>query len=165
MLVQFVSRHYSDKLGNPSEKQVGMKRLLILGFTAGNTKTVFEVVDGFLNIHSDFVGGIPFGRTADRTGIGAQVFLGINIKHPAAGGDSVQGFSQWQTRLLLPVVLSYSHFIFGHTNFMVGSPQRRWDLLPSRFIGRDGSLGQQGTPSLFSGQSDSGREILPLRGM
>ena len=65
MLAQFVSRHYSDKLGNPSEKQVGMKRLLILGFTAGNTKTVFEVVDGFLNIHSDFVGGIPFGRTAD----------------------------------------------------------------------------------------------------
>ena len=164
MLVQFVSRHYSDKLGNPSEKQVGMKRLLILGFTAGNTKTVFEVVDGFLNIHSDFVGGIPFGRTADRTRICAQVFLGINIKHPAAG-DSVQGFSQWQTRLLLPVVLSYSHFIFGHTNFMVGSPQRRWDLLPSRFIGRDGSLGQQGTPSLFSGQSDPGREILPLRGM
>ena len=86
MLAQFVSRHYSDKLGNPSEKQVGMKRLLILGFTAGNTKTVFEVVDGFLNIHSDFVGGIPFGRTADRTRIGAQVFLGINIKHPAAGG-------------------------------------------------------------------------------
>lgn len=92
MLVQFVSRHYSDKLGNPSEKQVGMKRLLILGFTAGNTKTVFEVVDGFLNIHSDFVGGIPFGRTADRTGIGAQVFLGINIKHPAAGGIQYRNF-------------------------------------------------------------------------
>lgn len=70
-----------------------MKRLLILGFTAGNTKTVFEVVDGFLNIHSDFVGGIPFGRTADRTGIGAQVFLGINIKHPAAGGFSTGIFT------------------------------------------------------------------------
>ena len=45
MLVQFVSRHYSDKLGNPSEKQVGMKRLLILGFTPGNTEAVLEMVD------------------------------------------------------------------------------------------------------------------------
>lgn len=165
MLVQFVSRHYSDKLGNPSEKQVGMKRLLILGFTAGNTKTVFEVVDGFLNIHSDFVGGIPFGRTAGPYRDRRAGFSRDKYKTSCRRGDSVQGFSQWQTRLLLPVVLSYSHFIFGHTNFMVGSPQRRWDLLPSRFIGRDGSLGQQGTPSLFSGQSDSGREILPLRGM
>ncbi len=85
MLAQFVSRHYSDKLGNPSEKQVGMKRLLILGFTAGNTKTVFEVVDGFLNIHSDFVGGIPLGRTADRTRIGAQVLFRINVDHSSTG--------------------------------------------------------------------------------
>ena len=60
MLVQFVSRHYSDKLGNPSEKQVGMKRLLILGFTAGNTKTVFEVVDGFFNVYTDFICFFPF---------------------------------------------------------------------------------------------------------
>ena len=86
MPVQFISRHYSNKLGNPSEKQVSMKRFFILSFTVSNTKAVFEVVDGFLNIHSDFVGGIPFGRTTDRTRIGAQVFLGINIKHPAAGG-------------------------------------------------------------------------------
>ena len=60
MLVQFVSHHYSDKLGNSGEKQVGMKRFLILSFTTSNTKTVFEVVDGFFNIYSDFVGGIPF---------------------------------------------------------------------------------------------------------
>lgn len=48
----------------------------------------------------------------------------------------MQGFSQWQTRLEPPVSLLYPHFIFGHTNFMVGRPQRRWDLLPSRFINK-----------------------------
>ena len=85
MLVQFVSNHYRNELGNSGEKQVGMKRFLILGFTPGNTKTVFEMVDGFLNISSDFVGGVPFIRTTDCTGIGTQVFLRIKIKHPAAG--------------------------------------------------------------------------------
>lgn len=38
MLVQFVSDHYSNELGNSGEKQVGMKRFLILRFTPGNTK-------------------------------------------------------------------------------------------------------------------------------
>ena len=45
MLVQFVSHHYSNKLGNPGEKQVGMECFLILSFMASNTKTVYEVVD------------------------------------------------------------------------------------------------------------------------
>ena len=85
MLVQFVSNRYRNELGNSGKKQVGMKRFLILGFTPGNTKTVFEMVDGFLNISSDFVGGVPFIRTTDCTGIGTQVFLRIKIKHPAAG--------------------------------------------------------------------------------
>ena len=85
MLVQFVSDHYCNELGNSRKKQVGMKRFLILGFTPGNTKTVFEMADGFLNISSDFVGGVPFIRTTDCTGIGTQVFLRIKIKHPAAG--------------------------------------------------------------------------------
>ena len=84
MLVQFVSDHYSNELGNSGEKQVGMKRFLILRFTPGNTKTVFEMVNRFLNIY----------------------FF---------------------------VALSHFHFILGHTNFMVGRPQRKWDLLPSRF--------------------------------
>ena len=85
MLVQFVCNYYRNELGNPGKKQVGMKRFLILGFTPGNTKTVFEMVDGFLNIPSDFVGGIPFIRTADCTRVGTQIFLRIKINHPAAG--------------------------------------------------------------------------------
>ena len=43
--------------------------------------------------------------------------------------EVVHGLSQWHTRLDFLVVLFHSHFIFGQTNFIVGSPQRRWDLL------------------------------------
>ena len=67
MLVQFVSDHYSNELGNSGEKQVGMKRFLILRFTPGNTKTVFEMVNRFLNIYSDFIGNIPIIRSTGCT--------------------------------------------------------------------------------------------------
>ena len=86
MPVQFISHHYSNKLGNSGEKQVSMKCFFILRFTPGNTETVLEMVDWFLNIYPNLIGGIPFGRTTDCTRIGTQVFLGVNIKHPAAGG-------------------------------------------------------------------------------
>ena len=45
MPVQFISHHYSNKLGNSGEKQVSMKRFFILCFTPGNTETVLEMVD------------------------------------------------------------------------------------------------------------------------
>lgn len=48
---------------------------------------------------------------------------------------------------------------------MVGSPKRKLDLLPSRFIGREGFFEQQGMPFSFKGQSISGRETLPLSGI
>ena len=54
MPVQFISHHYSNKLGNPGEKQVSMKRFFILRFTPGNTEAVLEMVDGFLNIYPDW---------------------------------------------------------------------------------------------------------------
>lgn len=87
MLVQFISHHYSNKLGNPGEKQVGTRRFLILGFTAGNTKTVFEVVDGFLNIYPDLVGGIPFLGAADGSQISAKVPLPFHF-----GTDKFHGW-------------------------------------------------------------------------
>ena len=85
MLVQFVSHHYSNKLGNPGEKQVGMKRFLILGLATGNTKTVLEMVDGFFNIYPDFIGGIPFPGAADYSRISAEVLFRINVDHPSTG--------------------------------------------------------------------------------
>ena len=48
--------------------------------------------------------------------------------------------------LIIFTVSNPIYFIFGHTNFMVGSLLRKWDLLPSRRIGSDGSWGQQGIP-------------------
>ena len=85
MLVQFVSHHYSNKLGNPGENQVGMKRFFILSFTTGNTKAVFEVINGFFNIYSDFIGGIPFLGAADCSRISAEVLFRINVDHPSTG--------------------------------------------------------------------------------
>ena len=45
MLVQFVSNHYRNELGNSCKKQGGMKRFLILGLTIRNAETIFEMVD------------------------------------------------------------------------------------------------------------------------
>ncbi len=45
MPVQFISHHYSDKLGNSGEKPVSMKRFFILRFTPSNTEAVLEMVD------------------------------------------------------------------------------------------------------------------------
>ena len=84
--MDFIRNHYGNQLGNPGKKQVCMKRFFILRFTPGNTEAVLEMVDGFFHISPELIGGIPSGRTAECTRIGAQVFLGINIKHPAAGG-------------------------------------------------------------------------------
>lgn len=62
----------------------------------------------------------------------------------------MHGLPQRQIRRDFLAVLSHTHFILGQTNFMVGSPQRKWDRLPSRFIGMEGTFGQQGIPSAFT---------------
>ena len=112
MLVQFVSDHYCNELGNSRKKQVGMKRFLILGFTPGNTKAVFEMVDGFLNSCSDFVSRIPFVRTADRTRVGTQMFLWIDINHPTAGRWGTRVFTMTDTLVLTSFFIMYP-FHFG----------------------------------------------------
>lgn len=85
MLVQFVSDHYSNELGNSGEKQVGMKRFLILRFTPGNTKTVFEMVNRFSTFTLTFIGGIPIICTADCTRIGTKILFRINVNHSSTG--------------------------------------------------------------------------------
>ena len=141
MLVQFVCNYYRNELGNPGKKQVGMKRFLILGFTSGNTKTVFEMVDGFLNIPSDFVGGIPFIRTADCTRVGTQIFLRIKINHPAAGSF---------------LIIYPFHFGAYELYGRESAAQMRFTAFPFH---------RQGMPVSFKGLSVSGREILPLSGI
>lgn len=63
-----------------------MKCFFIPGLTSGHTETVLEMVNGFFNIHPDFIGVAPFIRSAQDTRVGAQVLLRINVKHPATGG-------------------------------------------------------------------------------
>ena len=53
--------------------------------------------------------------------------------------EVVHGLSQWHTRRFDLSSRLYSHFILGHTNFMVGSLLFKCDLLPSRFIGSEES--------------------------
>ena len=85
MLMDLVSNHYSDQLSNSGEKKVCVKRFLILSFTPRNTKTIFKVMDRFLDIDSDFVGFIPFFRTAFNARIRTKIFLWIDVDHPSAG--------------------------------------------------------------------------------
>ena len=60
MLVDFIGNYYSYKLCDSSKKQVSMQSFLILSFSTCNTKAVFEMVDGFLNIYTYFVSAVPF---------------------------------------------------------------------------------------------------------
>ena len=83
MLMDLVSNHHSDQLSNSGEKKVCMKRFLILSSSTGNTETVFEMVDRFLDIDSDFVGFIPFFRTAFNTRIRTKIFFRIDVDHPS----------------------------------------------------------------------------------
>ena len=48
------------------------------------TEAVLEVIYGFFDIYSDFVSIIPLFRTTFRTGIGSEIFLGINVNHSSA---------------------------------------------------------------------------------
>lgn len=74
----------------------------------------------FLHSHG-FCMGIPFLCTTQCSWISTQFFLDKD-KNILPQEDSVQGSSQWQTRFDFFVSLSYSHFILGQTNFIVGKP-------------------------------------------
>ena len=116
MLVQFVSHHYSDKLGNSGKKQVGIKRFLILSFTAGHTKTVLEVVDEFLNMYSDFVGGSPFLGATDCSRISAKVLFRINVDHSSTGRCGTRSITMANTFCFLCDAILFP-FLFGTDKF------------------------------------------------
>ena len=85
MLMDFISYDYRKQLGNPGKQQVCVECFFIPGPALCKTETVFEVVDGFLNIYTDLIGSIPFFRIPDCTGIYPEVLFGINVDHPSAG--------------------------------------------------------------------------------
>ena len=107
MLMDLISNDHRDELCDPGEQQVGVKGLLIPGLAPGNTKTVLEMADGLFNSRSDLVGGSPLVRTAERTRVGTQVFLGIDIKHPAAGRSCTRVFTMADTFALTGLFIVY----------------------------------------------------------
>ncbi len=137
--MNLISNENSNKLGDSCKKQISVKCFFILGFTIRNAETILEMIDRFfLHLH------------------GSCRYLPIPVshvqlldKHEGSFPDKCRSFARRKKRYMdchngirgafdLSAGL-YSHFILGHTNFIVGSLLRRWDLLPSRFIGSDGS--------------------------
>ena len=80
MLMDFISYDYRKQLGNPGKQQVCVECFFIPGPALCKTETVFEVVDGFLNIYTDLIGSIPFFRIPDCTGIYPEVLFGIRLR-------------------------------------------------------------------------------------
>ena len=96
-----------------------MQSLFIPVFAPSGPKTVLEGVDGLFNGYSDLVGGIPFICATDCTGVGAQVFLGINIEHPPTGRSRAEGFTMADTSAFTDFLIIYP-FYFGAYKFHGG---------------------------------------------
>ena len=62
-----------------------MKSFFVLGFPTGNTKTVFEVVDGFLHIYTYLVSGVPFFGATDCSRVSAEILFRLHIDHSSTG--------------------------------------------------------------------------------
>ena len=99
MLMDFIGNYYCNKLSDSSKQEICMKSFLILGFTSSQTKAVFEMIDGLFNVHSDFVGFIPFNRTTLYSRICTKIFFGINVNHSSTGGSCAWNFAVTYTSL------------------------------------------------------------------
>lgn len=62
-----------------------MKSSFVLCFTVSNAETIFEMIDRFFNIYTDFVSFFPFLRSPFYAGISTEIFLRIDIDHSSAG--------------------------------------------------------------------------------
>ena len=83
--MNLICENYTYQLGDACEYQVGVKCILVLGFTSGQTEAVFYVIDRPLHICPGFVGLVPFVSPPHNAWIGTEIFLRISVNHPAAG--------------------------------------------------------------------------------
>ena len=145
MFMNPVSNQYCDKLCNPCKQQIGVQSLFIPGLASGNTKAVLEMVNGLFNCYSDLVGGIPFLRATDSAGVGTQVFLRINIKHPVTGRTGTRVFTMADTFASAGfLVICPLHF--GAYKLHGRKTAAQMGPAPFPFHWEEGSFGQQGTP-------------------
>lgn len=70
------------------------------------------MLDGFLNIYSDLVGGIPFFGATDCSGISAKVLFQVNVECPFTGKCGTRSVIMAYTFCFLCDAVR-SHFILG----------------------------------------------------
>ena len=105
--MNLICENYTYQLGDACEYQVGVKCILVLGFTSGQTEAVFYVIDRPLHICPGFVGLVPFVSPPHNAWIGTEIFLRISVNHPAAGRCGT-----WGITFTDPVVFSGSRILF-----------------------------------------------------
>lgn len=59
MLMDLVCCNHSKQLCNPGKQQILIKRFFVPSPALCKTETVFKVIDGFFNIDTDLICGIP----------------------------------------------------------------------------------------------------------
>ena len=137
MLMDLISYDHRKQLDNPGKQQVCMECFFVPGSALCKTETVFKAVDGFFNIYTDLIGGIPFFRIPDGTGICPEALLGINVDHPSAGRirAGILTVADTPFTLILFVVLPF-HFGAYKLHSRQSATQMGFTSLPAHWKSR-----------------------------
>ena len=65
MTVNFIREDDREQLRDTGEEQVRVQGGFVLSFPVGDTKTVFEVINGAFHGSADFISIVPFWRSAN----------------------------------------------------------------------------------------------------
>ena len=103
MLMDLISKYNGNELCDPCKDQVGMERFFIPGLAPCQAETVLEMIDGTFYGSPDLIGGIPFFRSADCSGISPKILFRIDVYHPAGLGIRAWIFTLADT-VMFPVL-------------------------------------------------------------
>ena len=121
-----------------------MKGLFVLRFPSGKAKGLFYMMYGAFYGCPYLIRGRPIQGARGACRKSAQFLLRIGIDHPYAGGIREES-SHWHCRWYFLDLGFFTHFILGYGNSYLTTPLRSL-LVPSGFMEREGSWGQQGIP-------------------
>ncbi len=85
MLVELISKNYTDQLCDSCQEQVSVKRFFVPGFAPGKPEAVFDVIDGAFHGGSGFIGILPFSSPTQGAWVHPEVFLRIDVHHSPTG--------------------------------------------------------------------------------
>ena len=83
-MVDFIRKNHCCQLGNAGKNQVGMQGLFILGTASCETEIILDMLDISFNNSPDFIGVIPFFRSANCSGISTKILFQIDVDHAPA---------------------------------------------------------------------------------